>query len=218
MKTNQFIVYFSKKERLTTLLIVVVITVNVGVNLAFPTETRRLEDLDLSQWEVKHSIPQEMKKQVQQFLLDTVQGRVSGYGNPIEINTADSAQWESLPMIGGYMAAQIVQYRTNLGGFHRIYQLLEIHHFQESTFEQIKHRLTCNGQINRLDVNTATVEALGNHPYISFTEAKRLVNYRKQHGPYQHDEEVKKAGMIADTTWEKVLPYLAVESTPYDTR
>jgi len=41
----------------------------------------------------------------------------------IEINTADSAEWTSLPGIGDYMTKSILNYRNALGGFCSIDQL-----------------------------------------------------------------------------------------------
>lgn len=130
----------------------------------------------------------------------------------IEINTADSAQLEKLPMIGGFLAKQIVTYREALGGYHSLTQLLEIKYLKEDTWEKLHPQWTCNGKVKHMNINSVDLETLAQHPYISWTQAKRLVNHRSMHGSYSRIEDIKSAQAIPDSMWSKIIPYLAVDS------
>ena len=59
----------------------------------------------------------------------------------ININTADQFALESLPRIGPAIAARIVEYRQNVGGFSSIEQIQEVRGIGPAIFEQIKDRI-----------------------------------------------------------------------------
>ena len=59
----------------------------------------------------------------------------------IDINTADSLQFLSLPMIGPAMTKRILKFRNSLGGFCKIEQLREVYGMQDSVFTLIQPRL-----------------------------------------------------------------------------
>ena len=59
-------------------------------------------------------------------------------GIPIDLNTATTEQLKSLPGIGDTRANQIVGFRTSIGGFSTIEQLLEISGIGTKTLEAIR--------------------------------------------------------------------------------
>jgi DNA uptake protein ComE-like DNA-binding protein len=130
----------------------------------------------------------------------------------LEINQADSAQLEKLPMIGGFLAKQIVAYREALGGYYSLTQLLEINYLKEDTWEKLHSQWTCNGKVKTIQVNTADLETLAQHPYLQWTQAKRIIHFRDAHGPFTTMDEIKMAKAIPDSMWTRIIPYLAVDS------
>lgn len=58
--------------------------------------------------------------------------------NPININAASEDELRSLPYIGDKLAAEIVEFRTKNGGFHRPEQLLLLRGISEKRFREIR--------------------------------------------------------------------------------
>ena len=56
----------------------------------------------------------------------------------IDINSADSATFMSLPGIGKFFAGKIVSYRKELGGYSYPEQLMDIWHFDQEKFDNLK--------------------------------------------------------------------------------
>jgi len=130
----------------------------------------------------------------------------------IDINTADTAAFIALPGIGSRLANRIVNFRDKLGGFYRVEQVGETYALPDSTFQQIKAFLQCDSSaIHRININTADVNMLRQHPYIRWNIANAIVAYRSQHGDYKSLEEVQKIELITPEIFEKLRPYLSVQ-------
>lgn len=130
----------------------------------------------------------------------------------LNINTSDTLQWKLLPGIGASYARRIVNYRSKLGGFHSIEQVAEVYGLPDSVFQKIKPQLEYNeATIARININTAPVETLMAHPYISKNLASLIVNYRKQHGPYKNISDLKKLALVPEDIFLKINAYLATE-------
>lgn len=131
--------------------------------------------------------------------------------NPIiDINQANEEQWQALRGIGPGYSRRIVNFREKLGGFYNIDQLGETYGLPDSVFESIKPFLQLSPLLRQIDLNSASVEELKNHPYLNYQEAKLLFNYVQQHAPVKDKEQLKKAMLKIFTTerWEKIEPYL----------
>lgn len=129
----------------------------------------------------------------------------------IDINTADSAAFISLPGIGVKLASRIINFRQKLGGFTTINQIGETYGLADSTFQQVKTRLQCNpSAVKKININTAEVTDLKTHPYIKWNIANAIVNYRMQHGNYKSVEELQKINIITEEMFNKIAPYLII--------
>jgi competence ComEA-like helix-hairpin-helix protein len=131
----------------------------------------------------------------------------------IDINLADAETWQRLPGIGEKRARQIVKYRSTLGGFLSVEQLGEMYGLPDSVFRNIRPALTLqDGNIRRINLNTAAEEELDRHPYISSKQAKLIVAYRTQHGAYPTVDDLGRIAAFSDKKWlEKIRPYLTTE-------
>jgi len=115
----------------------------------------------------------------------------------IDINTADTAAFIALPGIGSRLANRIVNFRDKLGGFYSVEQVGETYALPDSTFREIKQFLQCDtGTVHRININTADVNTLKQHPYIRWNIAHAIVAYRGQHGDYKNVEELQKIEII----------------------
>lgn len=130
---------------------------------------------------------------------------------PIDINTADTAQWRSLKGIGSFYAKRIVNFREKLGGFYSIQQVGETYGLPDSTFQMIKPFLLVNtAAIRQINLNTATVDELKVHPYIKGGLAHAIINYRNAHGAFSSVEQLQNIGAIDEEVYKKIAPYLII--------
>lgn len=145
----------------------------------------------------------------------------SGYAKPkkeplsfttIDINSADTADFISLPGIGSKLAGRIVAFREKLGGFYQVEQVAETYGLPDSTFQKIKPRLKLDhAVIKKININTATKEELRAHPYIRYVLATPIVAYREQHGLFAKLEDIKNIMAVTNDIYRKIEPYLTLE-------
>lgn len=126
----------------------------------------------------------------------------------IEINSADIVTLEELPGIGNKLATRIVNFRDKLGGFYSVEQLGETYGIADSVFQKIKPYLHANGEVKKLNINTATKDELKMHPYIKWNLANAIVEYRNQHGNYKSLDELKNIAAMDEETYKKIVHYL----------
>jgi competence ComEA-like helix-hairpin-helix protein len=128
----------------------------------------------------------------------------------LDANLATVADWQNLPGIGAWRAQQITGYREKLGGFIRIEQVAEVKGLPDSVFMAIVPFLRLStAAVRTIDLNRASVDDLEKHPYISAKQARLIVHYREQHGPFQSPEELLKLPAVVDKAWlERVRGYL----------
>lgn len=129
----------------------------------------------------------------------------------IDINKADSIEWESLPGIGAKLAARIIKFRDRLGGFVTTSQISEVYGIQDSTFQKLKSRLTGGGEVKKLNVNIEDEKVLAQHPYIQFKLARLLVQYRKEHGSFRSIDDLEALTFLQQNEIDKLKPYLTIE-------
>jgi competence ComEA-like helix-hairpin-helix protein len=128
----------------------------------------------------------------------------------IDVNAADAEAWTRLPGIGTARAKSIIQYRERLGGFLSVEQVGETFGLPDSVFQTIRRWLRVETPLYRkISLNTADIKELAAHPYISYQQARLIVAYREQHGPYKSPEDLRNIAAFTDLGWlEKVIPYL----------
>lgn len=130
----------------------------------------------------------------------------------IDVNNADTAAFIALPGIGNKLAARIIAFREKLGGFHTTGQVAETYGLPDSTFQKIKNKLVLvNGNVKKLNINTATMDELKTHPYLRYNLANALVQYRDQHGGFSAVSDIKRIMLFTDEIYNKVVPYLTVK-------
>lgn len=129
--------------------------------------------------------------------------------NMLELNAADSISLVGLKGIGPYMASKILRYRNALGGFVHFRQLTEIYGINAEQWEKVRPFLTVDSLLIRpLNLNTASFETLSGHPYLSGKEAQAIIKYRKQHGNFQSQEDLRGLIALKRETLTKLSPYL----------
>lgn len=64
---------------------------------------------------------------------------------------------------------------------------------------------------SKINVNTASIQELDSLPGIGLTLAQRIVDDRKQFGPYESVDELKRVKGIGTETVERLRPFVVVE-------
>ncbi|HEX2628314.1 MAG TPA: helix-hairpin-helix domain-containing protein [Chitinophagaceae bacterium] len=130
----------------------------------------------------------------------------------VDINTADTSAFIALPGIGSKLALRIVNFREKLGGFYRVEQVGETFGLADSVFQKIKPRLQLNPiETKKININTASIDELKQHPYIRFALAKAIIAYRDAHGEFAQKEDLKKIMLITEDVFRKIDPYITLQ-------
>lgn len=132
----------------------------------------------------------------------------------IDINKADSAEFEQLPAIGEKLSSRIVRYRERLGGFLHIGQIKEVYGISDSAFMVFSPYLKLEpGFVPRkIAINKADYDMLRKHPYADHLFIKLVLAYRKSHGPYTEKREMEKIIQVDRNLLDKIMPYLSFEN------
>ncbi|MFH0760520.1 MAG: helix-hairpin-helix domain-containing protein [Bacteroidota bacterium] len=127
----------------------------------------------------------------------------------IEINSADSVRLLDLNGIGPFFAGRIIKYRTALGGFANPDQLREVYGMDSVRFKGFIGQIRIDtGHLRKMDVNRATFKELLAHPYLEYEQVKALCRFRDRRGILSSPGEIWAAGVLADSLWDKLSPYL----------
>jgi competence protein ComEA len=127
----------------------------------------------------------------------------------IEINTADSANWESLPGIGPKLAGRIIKFRKTLGGFYTISQLKEVYGISDSLFNIIYNRVTVDTTIlKKIDLNSISEADLKVHPYLNKYQAAAIIKYRSFKKHISDNSELYRNNILSYDVYYKLFPYL----------
>lgn len=117
----------------------------------------------------------------------------------LDINAADSAAFDSLPGIGPYFAAKMVEYREKLGGYSNIYQLKEIYNFTQEKFDALKDMIEV-GEKRPYPLWTLPADSLRLHPYIRQAGTARAIVLFREHNPRSEwtVEALGRAGILSE--------------------
>ncbi|MBP3762622.1 MAG: helix-hairpin-helix domain-containing protein [Bacteroidales bacterium] len=127
----------------------------------------------------------------------------------VELNTADSTTLQLLHGIGPAYARRIVRYRERLGGFVADTQLLEVYGFTPALLEHLRPHLALDTTaLRRLPINSAELKALARHPYMEYYQARDIVALRSRGVLFRSAEDLRAVPSMADSTLERLLPYL----------
>ncbi|MBT8229779.1 MAG: helix-hairpin-helix domain-containing protein [Bacteroidia bacterium] len=126
----------------------------------------------------------------------------------VNINTADSLSLTRLKGIGPVLARRIVKYRTRLGGFHQLKQLVEVYGVEDSVLLINKSFLTVDGPLDKININKCDYRDLIRHFYFDKSITNAILKYRKQHGTFDSIQQLKNIRIINDSIYLRINSYL----------
>jgi DNA uptake protein ComE-like DNA-binding protein len=132
--------------------------------------------------------------------------------NKIAMSEADSILLQIVPGIGPALSGRIIKYRENLGGFHSKEQLSDIFGLKPEVSTEIWNYFDFIPLITKkIPINTADINQLSVHPYISYGEAKVVIAYRNQHGKFSSTDDLLKIRIFKKEWINQIAPYLSFE-------
>lgn len=153
-------------------------------------------------------------KEVPKLKVDTILAPKKVFKQDIivDLNSADTTLLMQVKGIGRGYAKGIVRFRKETGGFTSVDQLHEIYGMRPENFDKIRPFCTVNtALIQRIKVNTASVERLNAHLYINFYQAKALFELRRNKGKLKEMSDLKNLQEFSSEDLNKLKPYLSFE-------
>ncbi len=130
----------------------------------------------------------------------------------VELNSADTTLLMQVRGVGRFLARGIVRFRTQSGGFVSVEQLRDVYGMREENYLKIKDSFRVNqGLVQKIQVNTASVDKLKNHPYLNFYQAKAIYELRRKVGKLKSVHDLKQIEQLDEQTLVKLTPYLSFD-------
>ncbi|MAE85205.1 MAG: hypothetical protein CMB80_20895 [Flammeovirgaceae bacterium] len=128
-----------------------------------------------------------------------------------DLNHVDAATLQSIRGIGPVLSERIIKFRDRLGGFHSTSQLDEVYGLDSLVINKILEKSTLdNTVLNQINLNTDSLKALYQHPYIDYNLAKAIYNFRVQRGRLDSVAQIKSIKILNDSIYQKIYPYLSL--------
>ncbi len=132
---------------------------------------------------------------------DSVYRRLEAYIDipKIDLNKADSAEFDSLPGIGGWFAKKMVEHRNALRGYSYKEQLMDIYRFDREKFDGLSDLVIVNPEsVTPYPLWTFPADSLRMHPYIGNYETARAIVLYRENSPKEDwtVEGLARAGIL----------------------
>ena len=129
-------------------------------------------------------------------------------GTLVDVNSADTAELKKIPGIGSGIAGGIVRYRERLGGFYALSQLEEVKHVTPKLLKWFK---LDNDSIRKLEINKASLDKLRAHPYLTFYQAKVIVEHRRKKGQIKSLSQLALYEEFTEKDLERLSAYVSFD-------
>lgn len=129
-----------------------------------------------------------------------------------DLNLTDTSSLKSVKGIGPVLSKRILKYRESLGGFISKEQLSEIFGLDSTVFNNLNSFFIAEDfHPTLIKINSVTEKELSKHPYISSRDARAIVTYRMQHGPFQQLNDLMKIKSLKEKDVARFGHYLSFE-------
>lgn len=126
----------------------------------------------------------------------------------LDLNHCDTAELQLIRGIGRYTAMQIVRYREQLGGYYSLQQLTD-EFFSKCRLDTLLAHFTVDTlALQKIPVNTSSVERLQRHPYLRYKQAKAIYTLRRQQVRLKRIQDLNTLPELTDQDIERIAPYL----------
>ena len=128
----------------------------------------------------------------------------------VDINLADTLEFQKLYGIGSGYSRRLVSFREALGGYHSVDQIKDVYGMSDSLYYQIKSFLTVSDTVNLkvIAINIATYQQLISHPYINSELTKEILAAKSKYGKFKRLEDLKRLTLLDSVGIARLGPYL----------
>ena len=130
---------------------------------------------------------------------------------PENLNEATANDLRKVPGIGEVLSARIIKFRNGLGGFLTNEQLYDVYGLDSSVAERTlkKFQVIQAPKVEKININTASVEELANLVYIPYHVAENIVSYREENGMFSSLNELFNVSEFPINKIERLELYLS---------
>ncbi|MDO1511859.1 helix-hairpin-helix domain-containing protein [Maribacter confluentis] len=130
----------------------------------------------------------------------------------LDINEVTAEQLQTINGIGEKLSTRIIKFRDRLGGFLVDEQLFDVYGLEDEVVEKTlkRFKVLSKPKVEKINVNTATVEELSKLIYIQKVVAQRIVNYRNLNGSINSLNELLKIEGFPSERIERIGLYLSL--------
>lgn len=127
----------------------------------------------------------------------------------LDLNHTDTSQLRLIRGIGAYKARRIMRYGQLLGGYCSPAQLLDAE-MADLQLDTLLRFFTADPRdVQRIAVNRCRPEQMTRHPYLRFTQAKALYEYRRAHVHIDSIAELRNVRELTEEDINRLAPYLS---------
>lgn len=129
----------------------------------------------------------------------------------LDLNSATIEELIKIKGIGTYTAKAIIKYRKKLGGFVNTSQLLEINKLNKDYYNEYKGAFKIDlSKIEKMSLNFFEIEDFIKHPYLNYTQSKKIVEFRTKNGPYKNIQQLLKENILTESNFYRIQQYFSV--------
>ncbi len=129
----------------------------------------------------------------------------------LDLNHCDTTELQYLRGIGRYTAVQIVKYRERLGGFYSPQQLTD-EPLSKCHLDTLLYHFTVDtAAIQRIPLNSCSIERLQRHPYIRHEQAKAIYALRRKQTRLSSLDDLRSLPELTAEDLLRLTPYLTFE-------
>ena len=130
---------------------------------------------------------------------------------PENLNEATANDLRKVPGIGEVLSARIIKFRNGLGGFLTNEQLYDVYGLDSSVAVRTlkKFQVIKAPKVEKININTASVEELANLVYIPYHVAENIVSYREENGMFSSLNELFNVSEFPINKIERLELYLS---------
>lgn len=125
----------------------------------------------------------------------------------VDLNKADSAEFDALPGIGGWFASKMIEHRRTLGGYSYKEQLLDIYRFDQEKFDALKDLIVVSSEfVTPYPLWSLPADSLRKHPYIANLETARAIVLYRQNAKREEwtVEGLRDAGILTSDQYNRL--------------